>query len=100
MNQRGDLFEVFMYAVCSVFLCGFLATRGSCVSPGQAHRALDAAGYDDIKIVEHQWFAVGIRGCGSDAAKFVAKANNPRGKPVTVSVCVGWPFKGATIRTP
>jgi hypothetical protein len=75
--------------------------RGCMVSEGQALSALDTSGYTDGKIVNRSNFFPAWSGCnGDDAAAFTAKAKNPQGKPVTVLVCVGWPFKGSTVRVP
>jgi hypothetical protein len=56
-------------------------------------------GYANITIIQKDGFIVEFRGCGSeDAAKFTATALNPRNESVTVYVCAGWIFKGATVR--
>lgn len=74
--------------------------RGSLVDKDVAIRALEKQGYSNIEIINHQYFAVGWKGCDSkDAAKFTARVTNPAGKRVEVFVCTGWLFKGATIRT-
>ena len=74
--------------------------RGLFVDQLIAVRALEKQGYENIQISEKDWFIVGLRGCdGKDAAKFVARATNSLKKEVELNVCVGWPFKGATIRT-
>ena len=74
--------------------------RGSWVDTSEATRALETQGYSNVQIIQHKWFAVGVRGCeSSDAARFDATATNPAGKQVRLFVCVGWPFKGATVRT-
>lgn len=73
--------------------------RGCFASEQQAVRALENAGYSKVEITDHHWILVTLQGCGADAAKFDAMAINPAGKKVSVYVCVGWPFKGATIRS-
>ncbi len=66
----------------------------------KAINALDTAGYSDITITSHHWFAVGLLGCShGDASKFDAIATNPAGKQVELYVCTGFWFKGSTIRT-
>lgn len=73
--------------------------RGVFASEDAAIRALEAQGYSNIQIVDHAWFAVGLRGCDEkDAARFTAKVTNPSGKPAEVYVCTGVIFKGGTIR--
>ncbi|MDP3778616.1 MAG: hypothetical protein Q8R30_01030 [bacterium] len=64
-----------------------------------AIRALENQGFANVRIVDKQWFLVGMRGCGRDAAKFTARAVNPAQREVDIFVCVGWPFKGATVRS-
>lgn len=73
--------------------------RGCFADEQQAVRALETQGYSDVKITDHHWIFVTVQGCGADAAKFDAVATNPAGKKVNVYVCVGWPFKGSTIRS-
>ncbi|MEK7650302.1 MAG: hypothetical protein AAB364_00270 [Patescibacteria group bacterium] len=77
-----------------------MSCRGCTVSDQVAIKALETSGFSDIKIVDHSWFAIGVRGgSDSDAARFTAEATNPVGKRVTVEVFTGWLFKGATIRS-
>jgi hypothetical protein len=74
--------------------------RGILVDESRAVRHLENLGFSEVVITDKAWFAVGFRGCSEkDAAKFTAHAINPAGKIVAVGVCVGWPFKGATIRS-
>jgi prepilin-type N-terminal cleavage/methylation domain-containing protein len=92
------LYSLFIVAIiCVAFSSVF---RGMLVNEDVAIRALEKQGYSDIKIISHNWFLVGVRGCdGKDAAKFTARVKNPAGKDTEVFVCTGWIFKGATIRT-
>jgi hypothetical protein len=77
-----------------------LMFRGGCVSPDTAVAALKNQGFTDIVITDHAGAFVGFLGCGNDdAARFTAQATNPAGKRVKIFVCVGWPFKGATLRS-
>ena len=96
-NQKGstDLWEV----VIIVVILFFFLFRGVFADPSVATRALETHGFSNVQILEKDWFLVGLRGCGGDAAKIVARATNSAKKIVEVNVCVGWPFKGATIRT-
>ena len=76
------------------------AFRGLMVDKSEAVRALDTQGYSNIQITDEKWFVVGLRGCEStDAVRFDVTAVNPVGKKVNLFVCVGWPFKGSTIRS-
>jgi hypothetical protein len=81
-----------------VFLVGTCG-RGGCVQQDVARRALENAGYTEVQITDHKWFAVSWRGCGNDAARFDATAKNPKGDYVDVYVCAGWLLKGSTIRS-
>lgn len=74
--------------------------QGTFVDESEALRALETQGYSNVKVTDHKWLLVSVRGCGStDAARFDALVVNPAGKKVNLYVCVGWPFKGSTIRT-
>lgn len=84
-------------AIVLMALCMF---RGIMVNDDTARLAATIQGYSNVKVVDHSWFAVGLRGCsGGDAARFTVKATNLAGKDVQFYVCSGWLFKGATIRT-
>ena len=95
---RISLIEVFtVIAILAIILSFF---RGAFVNSDVALRALQTQGYSNVQITDHQWFAIGFRGCSEkDAAKFVAIATNPVGQRVELFVCTGWLFKGATVRT-
>ena len=74
--------------------------RGSCADSKQAIRAMENIGFSEVKVIDKSVWFVGFRGCSShDGAMFTARGINPAGKEVEVSVCVGWPFKGATVRS-
>lgn len=98
-NQKGfTLLELINVIVICIVLLAFF--RGILVDESIATRALEKRGYEDVQVLKKDWFLVGVRGCeGTDAAKFVVRATNPAKKTVEVNVCVGWPFKGATLRT-
>ena len=66
-----------------------------CSDSGVATKALEGAGYTDIKITGYSWFACGKGDTFSTG--FVAKG--PTGVPVKGAVCSGLLFKNATIRT-
>ena len=66
----------------------------ACSNSEDAHRALNNAGYTNIKAGDYDWFA-----CGQDDfyhTKFTA--TNTVGKQVSGVVCSGLLFKSATIR--
>lgn len=97
LSEKERLVLAIMAVLTILFLTFF---RGIFVDSDRATRALKKQGYENVQILEKNWFVVGLRGCDEkDAAKFVARATNPAGKIVEVNVCVGWPFKGATVRT-
>jgi hypothetical protein len=87
------------YFILPIGLTTCISSRGVLTEKTQAVAALEAQGYEDIEIVDKAWFFVGFRGCGNDAARYTANVTNPRGKKVQVYVCVGWPFKGSTVRS-
>ncbi len=83
-------------ALIIIFFCG-----GLFVSENKALTALQTNGFTEVKIIDHDWFLIFLRGGDArDNARFKATALNPRNERVTVYVFAGWPFKGATIRTP
>jgi hypothetical protein len=96
-STSRTIFGVALWVGIALVLMG----RGSCADPQSAVTALKNQGFSHVIIIDQSYMFVGVRGCdGSDAARFTAQATNPVGKRVKLYVCVGWPFKGATIRTP
>ena len=90
--------SVLMFGVGT--LCNSPGCRGTMVSSPNAIRAVESQGYSDVRILSSHIFFVSWRGwSGSDAAAYKMAAKNPLGKQITLIACVGWPFKGATIRT-
>lgn len=99
-NNKGfTTVESLVVVVISILLfIGIL--KGLFVDKSVALRALEIQGYTDVQVVGEHRFFVTFRGCGArDAAQFIARAKNSRGKEVEVFVCAGWPFKGQTVRT-
>lgn len=95
-TSGGSFIWLFIVAVVMV-LAG---SAGNFIDDYEATNVLQTQGFSDIRIARKDWFLVSLRGCGSgDAAKFSAMAKNPIGNEVSAYVCVGWPFKGATIRS-
>jgi hypothetical protein len=73
--------------------CGFL------VDENQAVQALQNQGFKDVRITAEHRLAPNLFGCAeSDKAAFEVTATNINGKRVNAIVCMGWPFKGATVR--
>ncbi len=100
MRRNWQSIGTVAYVIFICVILAFVISRGLWVDKSIAVRALEKQGYSDIRIIDYDWFMVGLRGCsGSDAAKFTAVAKNPAGKEVECFVCAGWPFKRATIRT-
>jgi hypothetical protein len=94
-----DLLAFAIFAISISVILFFITFRGIFASQDVAVRTLEAQGFSDIQIVDHAWFAVGMRGCDNkDAARFTATGINPAGKPTKVYVCTGVIFKGGTIR--
>lgn len=77
-----------------------LCQRGNCADEESAIRAAENFGFSEVKVIEKSIWFIGLRGCsGGDAALFELRAKNPAGRVVNVGVCLGWPFKGATMRS-
>ena len=96
--EDGEI-KIVIYLICLLLVVA-LSFRGGCVGESSAIRALETQGYSNIRIVDKAIFAMGCRGGDqSDAARFTAIATNSLGKEVKIYVFVGWPFKGATVRT-
>jgi len=97
--RKGFTLVELLTAITAIILIFYLF-RGIFVDESLAVQALENQGFTHVEIVERNWFLVGLRGCDSkDAAIFVADATNPIGKKVQLDVCVGWPLKGATLRS-
>jgi len=91
------LFSILVFAACGWFAC----CRGFMVDRSEALRAANDSGYTEAKITSESRVFSSFAGCSrSDAAAFDMVAKNPNGKPVKILVCVGWPFKGSTVRIP
>lgn len=99
--------------------------RGHMPDSAEAERALDTAGYTQVTLGDRYNYFPSLEGCsGSDATAIEAAACRPAdakckndvtewhtclrsgnagctmpSNRVNVIVCIGWPFKGATVRT-
>lgn len=66
-----------------------------------AIRAVEMNGFTNAVVVKRDvYFVQYLGGSKSDNVRFTVMAINPIGRPDTIYVYAGWPFKGATIRTP
>jgi len=84
-----------------VLIISLSLARGACTTKEQAINAVGILGFTNIEILDKSIFLVGFKGCDkNDAALYKVKATNLNGKKVIVNVCIGWPFKSATVRTP
>ena len=99
-NSGVTLIEVMIViAIIGILLVVFFPW-GVFTNNQTAIDCLETQGWSDVKITEKHVFLVRFKGCSrSDAAMFDATGKNPKREEKNVSVCVGWPFKGATIRT-
>jgi hypothetical protein len=91
-----------LIVICLVTLVALLIfARGVLVSEDVAIKALETSGFENAVVTERDWFCIAWRGGSTDdVVRFQCTATNPSGKEVTVFVYAGWPFKGATVRTP
>jgi hypothetical protein len=94
-NDSGASFLTLFFSIAIILAA---SCRGCAVDPQRAVDAVEAVGFTDVSIINHGWMFTGFRGCGSDAAIVRVSGTNPVGNKVELDVCLGWPFKGATIR--
>lgn len=98
-RSSGSL-PVIVYLSLMVVVVFLSMQRGSCADEEQAIRAAENFGFSEVEVLDKSIWFIGFKGCSSsDAALFEVRARNPAGKEVEVGVCVGWPFKGATMRS-
>jgi hypothetical protein len=105
MNDKGSPFQnrlaliAFTLIAISIFVYYAGGVGGRLASESNAVKALTTEGFSHVKLVDRHVYLVQFQGCGkSDSARFDFTATNPVGREVSVSVCEGWLFKGATIR--
>ncbi len=95
--QAALLVLVGIVMVTAVALLLFLP--GVYVREAKAVRALEAAGYHDIRIDNTDWTFLRLGGCSrDDSALFEATVKNVQGKDTQVIVCAGF-WKAASVRT-
>jgi len=97
-NNSLDSGGGIIFVIILLFVVGFCCCRGCMADPQDAISHVETMGFTDVQVLDHSYLLVAFRGCGSDAAMFKIKAVNPAKKVVPLTVCVGWPFKGTTIR--
>lgn len=92
---------LWLYVIVVILASVFYGARGACVVKGDAVKAVENMGFTDVEVLDKSIWFVGFRGCDkADAALVEVQAKNSAGKVVNVDVCMGWPFKGATVRSP
>jgi prepilin-type N-terminal cleavage/methylation domain-containing protein len=100
LKQKGfTLIELMIVVAIIAILIIALGGFGSSNSGG-AISAAEASGFQNVKVVStHRWVSASFHGCSDrDWKATVVTATNPIGKTVTMTVCEGFWFKGATIR--
>lgn len=103
-SVREKCYSIVKMCACALIVMIVLILifcRGLLVSDQTAITALETQGYGEITITNRHWFFVKVRGGGEgDVIRFDCRATNPKGQEVEIHVFSGWPFKGATVRTP
>lgn len=75
-----------------LLIASILALNG-CSDPTAATKALDDLGFSDVRLTGYRFLS-----CGKDYTFHTGfEARNPRGKPVSGTVCSGW-FKGSSVK--
>ena len=101
MKQKG--FTVAELLIVVTVICALLFVVFSLFSEegeGSAISAAEASGFQNVKVLEtYRWAFAHFHGCSDrDWKATIVTATNPLGKNVTLTVCEGFWFKGATIR--
>lgn len=90
---------VLVIAVALLLVC-FFAVPGVFVNDDEVVDAVQKQGYSDVKISSSHVLFVSWRGCSnSDHAAYKMQATNAKSQKIELIACVGWPFKGVTVRT-
>lgn len=91
-----------LVAVLAAFLIGgilFMAAPFFLLTEADAVEAARVHGFTEAQVRDVDRFFVDWSGCSSDdVAAFHLTAINPNDEQVDITVCMGWPFKGATVR--
>ena len=100
--MKSDMLYTFVCATILVVFLLAIAGRGACAGSGayaDAEQAVEDFGFTEVKALDKSVWFVGLRGCdGGDAVLVRVRGTNALGKTVTVNVCMGWLFNGATVR--
>lgn len=104
MNYKSEKkSNIFIVLICLVFMIPISFSNSGCgflVDEDQAVRAVNNMGFTEVRVESKHVFFLSFRGCSkNDKAGFTVVGRNPKGDIVRLLVCIGWPFKGATIRT-
>lgn len=101
MRNRGSDYGALFWMVAA-----FVIILGSCFGPAVGTDANDAIsvaedqGYTNVVVNGSNWFTPGFAGCSEKDGRAVnVTATNANGERVDLTVCLGWPFKGSTIRS-
>lgn len=101
-KQKGYTLIELMVAVVVILIVFFAIDALSSSSKDSigAISAAEASGFQNVKVVStHRFISAYFNGCDKNDWKATAMtATNPIGKTVTITVCEGLLFKGATIR--
>lgn len=96
---RGDAGCLYPIIIGLVLLTLFFVGPATMTSTEDGVRAAENAGYTDVEVQDSIWFMPTLQGCGQGDGRAVKmSAVNPAGNRVDITACVGWIFKGDTIR--
>ena len=100
IDDGSNFMQAMIYVVIICVVLFFSMCSGTMVDPEDAVKSAESMGFSDVQITETHAFFVSWKGCSStDAAMVELRAINPAGDPADLFVCMGWPFKGGTVRT-
>ena len=78
-------------------LCMLFSGCGALVPASDAVNAMEALGFENVKVDGPKFILTAFRGCGRDKALFTT-VGTKNGKKVSATVCCGAFFKGCTVR--
>ena len=94
----GTLLTLTIFIVLPAIVAGGMAITGY-QNTADALAAAEAFGFKNPKVVNtYRWISASTNGCGYEWKATKMTAINPTGKEVSITVCEGAFFKGATIR--
>lgn len=104
LNYRGWLLLTLIGTVLLLLILqgtGAMKFQGFLVKEASAIKAASVNGLTEVKVIKRQCSFMKMRGgAHDDVVRFTVNGKNVRGDMVTMYVYSGWPFKGATVRTP